>query len=138
GSPQRDHLLIQSDYIPPIGRGTAVINHLLCCKQRAGAGDARGLHPTVFFEDDVKQVRHYLRNGALDIGEVPMPAVGSGDVLVRSHYSFVSVGTEKMKVSQARMNLVEKAKERPDQVRLVLDTLREQGLMPTLRKVQER
>ena len=86
----------------------------------------------------MKQVRHYLRNGALDIGDVPMPAIGPGDVLVRSHYSFVSVGTEKMKVSQARMSLVEKAKERPDQVKLVLNTLREQGLIPTLRKVQER
>src|SRR3989442_1353166 len=86
----------------------------------------------------MKQVRHYLRDGALDIGEVPIPAVGPGDVLVRNHYSFVSVGTEKMKVSQARMSLVEKAKQRPDQVRLVLNTLREQGLVPTFRKVQER
>jgi predicted dehydrogenase/threonine dehydrogenase-like Zn-dependent dehydrogenase len=86
----------------------------------------------------VKQVRQYIRNGALDIGEVPIPALGSGDVLVRSHYSFVSVGTEKMKISQARMSLAEKAKERPDQVRLVLSSLREQGLVPTLRKVQER
>src|SRR5258705_2162441 len=100
--------------------------------------DAYNPFPRRFFEDDVKQVRHYLRNGALDIGEVPIPAVGSGDVLVRSHYSFVSVGTEKMKVSQARMNLVEKAKERPDQVKLVMSTLKEQGLIPTLRKVQER
>src|ERR1044071_5975333 len=47
--------------------------------------------------NDMKQVRHYLRNGALDIGEVPVPALGAGDVLVRNHYSFVSVGTEKMK-----------------------------------------
>src|SRR3989442_6523605 len=86
----------------------------------------------------MKQVRHYLRDGALDIGEVPIPAVGPGDVLVRNHYSFVSVGTEKMKISQARMSLVEKAKQRPDQVRLVLNTLREQGLVPTFRKVQER
>jgi NADPH:quinone reductase-like Zn-dependent oxidoreductase len=86
----------------------------------------------------MKQVRHFLRNGALDIGEVPLPAVGSGEVLVRTHYSFVSVGTEKMKVSQARMSLVQKAKERPDQVKLVLGTLREQGVVPTLRKVQER
>lgn len=86
----------------------------------------------------MKQVRHYLRNGALDIGEVPMPALGAGEVLVRNHYSFVSVGTEKMKVSQARMSLVQKAKERPDQVKLVLSTLREQGLVPTLRKVNER
>jgi threonine dehydrogenase-like Zn-dependent dehydrogenase len=43
-----------------------------------------------------------------------------------------------MKVSQARMSLLEKAKERPDQVRLILHTLREQGLLPTIRKVQER
>ena len=86
----------------------------------------------------MKQVRHYLRSGALDIGEVPMPALGAGEVLVRSHYSFVSVGTEKMKVSQARMSLVQKARERPDQVKLVLATLRSQGLVPTLRKVQER
>jgi len=86
----------------------------------------------------VKQVRHYLRNGALDICEVPMPTVGCSDVLVRNHYSFVSVGTEKMKVSQARMSLVEKARQRPDQVKLVLDTIREQGLVPTLRKMRER
>jgi len=86
----------------------------------------------------VKQLRQYLRNGALDLGEVPLPAVGAGEVLVRSHYSFVSVGTEKMKVTQARMNLAEKARERPDQVKQVLQTLREQGLIPTIRKVQER
>ena len=84
----------------------------------------------------MKQVRHYLRNGALDIGEVPLPALGPGDVLVRNHYSFVSVGTEKMKLSQARMSLVEKARARPDQVKLVLNTLREQGVGATLHKVQ--
>src|SRR3954467_13338621 len=85
----------------------------------------------------MRQVRHYLRNGALDMAEVPMPALGPGDVLVRNHYSFISVGTEKMKVSQARMSLVEKAKERPDQVMLVLNTLKEQGLIPTIKKVRE-
>jgi polar amino acid transport system substrate-binding protein len=86
----------------------------------------------------MKQIRHYLRDGALDIGEVPLPMVGPGDVLVRNHFSFVSVGTERMKVAQARMSLLEKARTRPDQVRLVLDTFREQGLVATLRKVQER
>jgi predicted dehydrogenase len=89
-------------------------------------------------ESTMKQLRHYLRNGAMDIGEVPLPAVAAGDVLVRNHYSFVSVGTEKMKLSQARMSLVEKARERPDQVKLVLNTLRDQGLGATLRKVEER
>jgi predicted dehydrogenase/threonine dehydrogenase-like Zn-dependent dehydrogenase len=86
----------------------------------------------------LKQIRQLLKNGALEAGEVPLPAVGPGDVLVRTHFSFVSVGTERMKVTQARMNLAEKARERPDQVRQVLQTLKEQGLIPTLRKVRER
>ncbi|MBI1798824.1 MAG: bi-domain-containing oxidoreductase [Candidatus Eisenbacteria bacterium] len=86
----------------------------------------------------MKQIRQYLRDGRLEAGDVPLPNVGPGDVLVRTHYSFVSVGTEKMKVTQARMNLAEKARERPDQVRHVIETLRDQGLMPTVRKVQER
>jgi predicted dehydrogenase/threonine dehydrogenase-like Zn-dependent dehydrogenase len=86
----------------------------------------------------LKQLRQYLRDGRLETGEVPLPHVGAGDVLVRTHFSFVSVGTERMKVSQARMNLIDKAKERPDQVRQVLQTVREQGVTPTVRKVQER
>lgn len=86
----------------------------------------------------MKQIRQYLKDGSLDMTEVPLPAVGPGDVLVKTHFSFVSVGTEKMKVTQARMNLAEKAAERPDQVKQVLNTLKEQGLMPTVRKVQER
>ena len=86
----------------------------------------------------MKQIRQYLSDGALELCEVPLPAVPPGGCLVRTHYSFVSVGTERMKVSQARMSLLEKARERPDQVALVLQTLREQGLAPTIRKVQER
>ena len=86
----------------------------------------------------MKQIRQYLRDGRLEAGEVPLPAVGSGDVLVRTAFSFVSVGTEKMKVTQARMGLVEKARERPDQVRQVIQTVKEQGIGPTLRKVEER
>jgi predicted dehydrogenase len=86
----------------------------------------------------VKQIRQFLGSGALEVGEVPLPAVGPGDVLVRTHFSFVSVGTERMKVTQARMNLAEKARERPDQVRQVLQTLREQGPAATWRKIEER
>jgi predicted dehydrogenase/threonine dehydrogenase-like Zn-dependent dehydrogenase len=77
-------------------------------------------------------------SGAMETGEVPLPGVRPCEVLVRTHYSFVSVGTEKMKVTQARMNLAAKARERPDQVKQVIQTLREQGLGPTIRKVQER
>lgn len=86
----------------------------------------------------MKQVRQFLRSGAIEVGDVPFPGVGSDEVLVRTHFSFISVGTEKMKVSQARMSLAQKARERPDQVRQVIQTVKEQGLGPTYRKVQER
>lgn len=103
---------------------------------KAGCVDQFGASTTS--EQALKQVRQFLRDGALAVEEVPTPHVGPGDVLVRSHYSFVSVGTERMKVSQARMSLLQKARERPDQVKQVLETLRQQGVMPTLRKVTER
>ena len=45
-----------------------------------------------------------------------------GGVLVRTTHSVISIGTEKMKVEQAKMNLLQKAKARPDQVRKVLET----------------
>ena len=66
----------------------------------------------------------------MQAGEVPLPGVRPHEVLVRTHFSFVSMGTEKMKVTQARMNLAAKARERPDQVKQVIQTLKEQGLVP--------
>ena len=74
----------------------------------------------------------------MQAGEVPLPGIRSHEVLVRTHFSFVSMGTEKMKVTQARMSLAAKARERPDQVKQVIQTLKEQGVGPTVRKIQER
>src|SRR6478672_7944811 len=56
----------------------------------------------------MKQVRQTLLSGAMETGEVPLPGVRPCEVLVRTHYSFVSMGTEKVKVTQARMNLAAK------------------------------
>jgi hypothetical protein len=53
----------------------------------------------------MKQIRQTLLSGAMETGDVPVPGVRPWEVLVRTHYSFVSVGTERMKVTQARMSL---------------------------------
>src|SRR2546430_8637435 len=57
------------------------------------------------------------QDGRLELQEVPRPAPPPGGVLVRTTHSVISPGTEKMKVEQARMNLLQKARARPDQVR---------------------
>ncbi len=69
---------------------------------------------------------------------MPPPTPPPGGVLVRVTHSVISVGTEKMKVEQAKMNLLQKARARPDQVRKVLDTAKNLGWKAALDKVRNR
>ena len=57
---------------------------------------------------------------------------------MRTTHSVISIGTEKMKVEQAKMNLIQKAKARPDQVRKVIDTARNIGWKSAYEKVRNR
>lgn len=85
----------------------------------------------------MKQIAQY-QDGRLEIQEVPRPTLPSNGVLVRTTHSVISVGTEKRKVEQAKMNLLQKARARPDQVQKVLDTARSVGWRNALAKVQNR
>jgi predicted dehydrogenase/threonine dehydrogenase-like Zn-dependent dehydrogenase len=82
----------------------------------------------------MKQVAQNYRSGELAVLDVPVPACKPGGVLVRSSYSLISTGTELMKVSEARMSLLGKARSRPDQVRKVLDSVAQQGALATYQK----
>ena len=85
----------------------------------------------------MRQIAQY-QDGRLELQEVPMPTAPAGGVLVRTTHSVISAGTEKMKVAQARMNLFQKARARPDQVRKVIDTARNLGWRSALEKVRNR
>lgn len=86
----------------------------------------------------MEQLTQKLSNGEMTIQELPMPAVLPGMVLVRNHYSLISAGTESTTVKSARKSLVAKAKERPKDVKLVLDMLRKQGPVQTYRAVMKK
>ncbi len=85
----------------------------------------------------MKQIAQY-QDGRLELQDVPPPTAPPGGILVRLTHSVISVGTEKMKVEQARMNLLQKARARPDQVRKVLDTARTLGWRAAIEKVRSR
>jgi predicted dehydrogenase/threonine dehydrogenase-like Zn-dependent dehydrogenase len=85
----------------------------------------------------VKQIAQY-QDGRLELQDVPMPTPPPGGALVRVTHSVISIGTEKMKVEQANMNLLQKAKARPDQVRKVLETARNLGWRTAWDKVRNR
>ncbi len=86
----------------------------------------------------MKQVAQNYKSGDLAVLDVPVPACQPGGVLVRSLYSLISTGTEMMKVSEARMSLVGKARARPDQVRKLLDSVAQQGALATYQKAMNR
>jgi predicted dehydrogenase/threonine dehydrogenase-like Zn-dependent dehydrogenase len=83
----------------------------------------------------MKQVVQNYRSGELALLDVPAPRCRPGGVLVRTTYSLISTGTEMMKVGEARMSLLAKARARPDQVAKVMQSVATQGVGATYRKV---
>ncbi len=86
----------------------------------------------------MKQIAQNYKSGELTVLDVPAPACRPGGVLVQSLFSLISTGTEMMKLAEAKMSMVGKARARPDQVRKVLDTVAQQGAVETYKKVMNR
>jgi predicted dehydrogenase len=86
----------------------------------------------------MKQIAQNYKSGELTVLDVPAPVGRPGGVLVQSLFSLISTGTEMMKVSEASMSMVGKARARPDQVRKVLDSVAQQGAVATYKKVMNR
>lgn len=83
----------------------------------------------------MKQVVQNYKSGELTLLDVPEPGCRPGGVLVRTAYSLISTGTELMKVSEAGMSMLGKARSRPDQVAKVMQSVAVNGVPATYRKV---
>jgi len=86
----------------------------------------------------MKQLTQILKTGEMKINDLPIPTLQKGMVLVRNHFSLISAGTESSTVKTARKSLLGKAKERPQQVLQVLDTLKKLGPIQTYRAVMKK
>jgi polar amino acid transport system substrate-binding protein len=86
----------------------------------------------------LNQLTQKLKSGDMVIQDLPLPTLGTGFVLVRNHYSLISAGTEGSTVKTARASLLGKAKERPQQVKQVLDVLQKQGPVQTYRAIMKK
>lgn len=86
----------------------------------------------------MKQILQNLKTGSTGVVEVPCPDVGHGEVLIRTTNSLISAGTERMLINFGKANSISKARQQPDKLRLVLDKVKTDGLMPTLNAVQNK
>jgi predicted dehydrogenase/threonine dehydrogenase-like Zn-dependent dehydrogenase len=86
----------------------------------------------------MKQVLQSLETGRTEVADVPPPAVGQGQVLVRTSRTLISAGTERMLVEFGRAGALQKARTQPDQVRKVLEKARTDGVAATFDAVRRR
>ncbi len=86
----------------------------------------------------MKQLLQSLRDGSLELVDVPPPVLRPEGVLVRTNFSVISVGTERMLARLARKSLFGKARERPDLVKKVWQKFRREGLTATWRAVWQK
>lgn len=83
----------------------------------------------------MKQILQSLKTGRTEVAEVPCPSVGSGRLLIGTRRTLVSAGTERMLVEFGKAGWLEKTRQQPDKVRMVLDKIKTDGLMPTVEAV---
>ncbi len=80
----------------------------------------------------MKQIIQDLKKGDTILEEIPTPLVKKGHVLIQTTRSLVSLGTERMLVDFGKANFIDKARQQPDKVKMVLDKVKTDGLKPTL------
>ena len=86
----------------------------------------------------MKQILQSLKTGMVELADIPCPKAGPGQLLIRTRSSLISAGTERMLVDFGKANLLDKARQQPDKVRMVLDKIRTDGLVPTLTAVKNK
>lgn len=80
----------------------------------------------------MKQLFLSVNNGTVDLMDTPAPTVKENMVIIETLYSVVSAGTERSLTSFGGKNLIQKALERPDQVKKVTEKMSTDGILTTV------
>src|SRR5260370_10258377 len=75
------------------------------------------------------------QSGEVCTFEVPAPGLRPGGLLVHTHYSAISAGTERATLELSSKSLLAKIKARPDLVKQVLEYARQNGVKAAYEKV---
>lgn len=80
----------------------------------------------------MKQLFLMINDGSVKLIDTPVPTVKDNYVLVETLYSVISAGTERGLAAFGGKNLIQKALERPDQVKKVWEKISTDGLLTTV------
>lgn len=80
----------------------------------------------------MKQLFLSVSDGSMHVVDTPAPTVKDNTVIIETLYSVVSAGTERSLASFGGKNLIQKALERPDQVKKVTEKMSTDGVLTTV------
>lgn len=86
----------------------------------------------------MKQVLQDMAKGGSNLVDAPAPKASTGSLLIDTSISLISAGTERMLVDFGKASLLDKARQQPDKVKMVLEKVQTDGLMTTLEAVQSK
>ena len=86
----------------------------------------------------MKQIIQDLYNGKISLVDLPEPKCLKNHLLIKTKFSLISAGTEKMLIDFGKANLLSKAQQQPDKVSQVLDKIKSDGLITTISAVNRK
>jgi predicted dehydrogenase/threonine dehydrogenase-like Zn-dependent dehydrogenase len=86
----------------------------------------------------MKQVLQDMGQGATTLTSAPSPGCTSGNLLISTSITLVSAGTERMLVGFGKASYLQKARQQPEKVKMVLEKVQTDGLMTTIEAVQSK
>lgn len=86
----------------------------------------------------MKQILQDMAKGGTTVTVAPAPQVSREHVIINSSVSLISAGTERMLVGFGKASYLDKARQQPEKVRMVLEKVKTDGLMTTIEAVQSK
>lgn len=86
----------------------------------------------------MQQVLLNLGTGGTEVVDTPVPALQPGSLLIETSNTLISAGTERMLIDFGRASMLERARQQPDKVRMILEKITTDGLFATLSAVRSK
>lgn len=86
----------------------------------------------------MKQILQDMANGGTTVTVAPVPQCSKGHLLISTTTSLISAGTERMLVGFGKASLIDKARQQPEKVKMVLEKVQTDGLLTTYDAVKSK
>lgn len=86
----------------------------------------------------MKQILQSLSSGDIAVEDIPAPQVTKGTLLIETHKTLISAGTERMLLDFGKAGMIGKVKQQPDKVKEVLEKVKTDGVLTTMEAVKSK